>query len=191
MTLEQLSSKNAQRNERRMAEDVLNSGKIARPPRVQPPLSSRGSFSYETDGEESDTVVSARVAEVDKKTEDGAEEALDERAHVERIMTSMEKVKKVFNDHTSSEDRALVRLATCPSNMGMTKSLYSNPVTTLVLSSLISALAGVLVAHFILPRECFDPRISRGVSHSCQRVISNMIRHADPSESIMTSRRHS
>ena len=181
MTLEDLSSASAQRNEKRMTDDVFKTKRIAHPPRVQPPLSSRESLSHNyNDSEESseiildDDVVSARLASVELNTKltTSQVETLDVKDHVKRIMSSLDSVYHNFYYNTTPEQRAFVRLATCPPRLHSLKSLYSNPGTTLLITSIISLLVGVLVS-----QKCgnMSPQF-RGVSKSCKQTVDKMLR---------------
>jgi hypothetical protein len=179
MTLEDLSSASAQRNEKRMTDDVLKTKLISHPPRLQPPLSSRESLSHNYNEESNeiildDDVVSARPSsvELNKRLARSQVETLDDKDHVKRIMSSLESVYHNFHYNTTPEQRAFVRLATCPPHSHSVKSIYSNPGTTVLITSMISLLVGILIS-----QRCGDmsPQF-RGVSRSCKQTVDKMLR---------------
>jgi hypothetical protein len=180
MTLEDLSSASAQRNEKRMTDDVFKTKRIAHPPRVQPPLSSRESLSHNYDDYEEnnelildDELVSAKVSsvELDKKLNTSKVETLDDKDHVKLIMSSLDTVYYNFYYNTTPQQRAFVRLATCPPHSHTLKSLYSKPISTLLISSIISLLVGMLISN---KSANIYPNF-RGVSKSCKDTIDKML----------------
>ena len=182
MTLEYLSSASAQRNEKRMSDDVLKTKRISHPPRVEPPVSSRESLSHNYNDDLGQgnkiiidqDVISARPSsvELNDKLKTSQVETLDDRAHVQRILSSLDSVYPNFYHNTSPEQRAFVRLATFPPSSQNLKSLYSNPGPTLLVTSVISLLVGIL-----LSQKCGDvsPQF-RGVSKSCKQTVDKMLR---------------
>lgn len=173
--MEDLSSASARRNERRMSDDVHKTTRIAHPPRLDPPVSSRASLSqnvsYE-DKENDDMTVSARNASSSDKKEAPVKEELTPMDHVHRVLVSLEQAYPFFFGATTPQQRAFVRSATSPP--GILKGVYTNPGITAVLATLVGFLCGLLLAQ----RSLTTKSPGGNVSDSCRRVVSDILRFA-------------
>lgn len=185
MTLEDLSSATARQNEKRMTEDVSKTARVAHPPRMAPPVSSRHSLAPADEDlgpKEANVLentvgqlVSARVTDAEPSAPKSSalqRSQMTERDHVRQIMSSLEAVYQTFYSQTTPRERALVRLATAPPGRPHLTSLYSNPGLTLLIMTTVSFMVGILLS----PKsQAVAPRF-RGVSTSCQNAIDRMLR---------------
>ena len=111
--MEDLSLKNAERNEKRMTADVVNTRRMGHPPRVDPPLSARESLSprYTEEVNESDLyegtspvddAVSARRSGISPNPQQRAAIGNEHtREHVARIMSSLGGVSRLCLRHNT------------------------------------------------------------------------------------------
>lgn len=152
MSLEDLSSENAQTNEKRMTDEVKKSFKIAHPPRLEPPMSSRESlvqkYSEEDETEPNmamqedthsmrppvATVSPPLLTDVDAKTK-----------RVQLVMKTLHELRGDFYFYTTPKEQSFVRMVTAkPTGIGL-KSVYTSPHLTLLLACMTSFLVGVYI----------------------------------------------
>lgn len=183
MTMEELSSESAKRNVIRMTDDVNKSSRIAFPPRVDPPQSSRDSLSnkYKEDGASDhleDSTVSARAADIKEAAAppkiNNKLTPPDDTEVVRHILHSLHLVQNKFFYMTTPEQRAFVRATTCSPQGVNLRSAYTHPTGTLIATMLMSFVIGFAFAEQTSSTSNSSP--FRGVTTACKRTVDRMVR---------------
>ena len=175
--MEDLSSASANRNTRRMSDDVHKTSRIAHPPRAPLPVSSRVSlsdgntqdmdylFAHEKDEQ---VAVSARPTSV---SEEGKPETVEPIDHVKHVLTSLQRVQTSFHYSTTPQQREFVRACTAPP--GLTRVVYTQPLTSVLIASVVSLVLGTM-----LSSEQKASTACKRVSTSCRRAVDDILRFA-------------
>jgi hypothetical protein len=161
----EISELTADYNTRRMDRDLERTSKMRHPPRPEPPLFARGEAAHaeQRDERKSEEYSSARRAD----TEDAAKQTDAEVAR--NIVVALDSLQGTFYSHTTPEERARVRRATCPPSTP--QAFYTDPVFSLAVTFLLALVAGALSA-----RSTATP--FRGAQLDCRNAVERMVRFA-------------
>ena len=170
MTTEELSLDNAHLNSDRMFSDVKNNNRILHPPRINPPLFSRGHATTTEDTPyHTPPHASARIVESEVLQKPDVEITND-------ILELLSTLRGSINDHTTDKQRAVIRESTHhPTQNIVSRSLYTNPRETLVVSIILSMIAGALLCDIIRNHVASTGMQTR--KPLCTQSVNNMLRY--------------
>lgn len=166
---EDLSYASADRNAERMMHQLHNTSRLAHPPRVEPPMSSRETFDRDqSPPSNTERSTTQDHADVPPPLKDDASKAKE----IVSLVSSMRAVHDAGH-YLTPEQRRNLRVMSCSGHNAFQRSLYTDPLSSATSMSILSFLIGYVIASLMRPSVHY-----RGVTHpssSCNRAVDRMM----------------
>ena len=171
-----LSSASAEVNNGRMMTDAARGTR--HPPRPPAPLSAREADISVEEAEEDDLVVPTTTTAPVATTPGSSSKLPNDAQTVRTILEHLDRIGSL-HAHTTAEERAYIRHATCHPNASLERSLQSHPMQSLVCTTLAGVVLGCLIGTLAsAPASGYRSSGASGMTSSCKRAVDRMLVYA-------------